>query len=140
MFQGGRPNLSEAERTRSPGVVVVFYADDDDYRCRWFSELDFWDAKVGNGGETFSELWSDGEPVTVDARLVRSYYLPQLLNALRITREAVDEPPHLAYEVYWRGVLITQIRVEDDNLRYNVGKEEQQELVHLRVAPKEHQC
>ena len=122
MFRVGEENLSSAERTRSTGVVAVYYADEGDYRLRFFSELDFFDMPMGKRAEpipgqvnasyletvTFGDRWNDGEPVEVTVDHVRDWYVPLLQQAWAGIRAAPDEPPHLAYEVYWRGELILQ--------------------------------
>lgn len=115
-FKPGQPNLSEAERARSPGAVVIYYADEDDSRTRWFSELDFFDMPWRETPEgeqvSFGDEWSAGEPVDITADHVRDWYAPRFLDAMRVTREALDEPPHLGYEVYWKGELVHQSMVE----------------------------
>lgn len=117
----GVPNLSEVERTvGGGGVVVIYYADEGDYRCRWFSELDFFDMPWPADGccdgaigpdccsATFGDEWLAGEPVEVTEQHVKDWYVPRFLDAMHVTREAKDEPPHSGYEVYWRGCLVHQ--------------------------------
>lgn len=108
-FRLGETNLSEAERTRSEGACIVYYADEEDYRIRFFDTKLFWPSLMN--GKTFGQLWEEGEPVEVDVAMVKRDFVPAFQLAMERARAADDEPPHLAYEVYWRGELIYQEEV-----------------------------
>ena len=125
MFRLGEPNLSKVEATRSAGVWAIFYADEDDYRIRAFTEDNFWDMPIccemthicceEPGDErTYGQRWAEGEPVTITEEHVRDWYVPALQRAWAETRAAIDEPPHFCYEVWWKGVLVWQGRIRED--------------------------
>ena len=108
----GEPNLSEVERKRSEGVMVLYYTDDD-YRCRWF------------GGDALlqftRERYLDADDPTEEAMIhlpdeavecIKENLIPPFKSALVNMRAEEGEPQQAGWEIYWGGKLIHQEAVE----------------------------